>query len=182
VAYLKLNKNICRRNKSFRRRNKLKQRQKTQLKMNNKKTLLSAFFVILSFYVAGQSNAFHQHSLPKMLESYPDSINISMAEFEELFRAESRNPITLTSGNSKSIELSYINKTTWEDNSVTVAYRVVNLPDGTILNINKVIYKGAWEYRAHIVNHKYADAYKLITNNTQRFVFRKIDTEQVVAE
>ncbi len=153
---------------------------KTQMKI--KLHILSLFIVVCSFSAVGQKPEFHQHNLPQMLNVYPGSFSIPSVKITELLNGNAQSSFKILLGNSMWLDLVYINKQTWEDGSETIAYSVSNLPEGTILNINKVFRQGAVSYRAHIVNHKYSDSYQLSSFNEREFEFKKTDTENIVAE
>jgi hypothetical protein len=85
-------------------------------------------------------------------------------------------------GNNVWLDLVFVKKQIWSDGSETYAYTVSNLPEGTMLNINKTYKDERLVYRAHVVNHKYSDSYQLTSYNEREFIFTKTDTENIVAE
>jgi hypothetical protein len=150
--------------------------------MKTKNYILSLFIVVCSLSAAGQKPEFHQHSLPQMLQVWPGSFSVPTLKITELLQGKAQSSFKILLGNSMWLDMVFLNKQTWEDGSETIAYTVSNLPEGTILNINKVLRHDMVNYRAHIVNHKYYDSYQLTSYNEKEFVFKKTDTENIVAE
>lgn len=143
---------------------------------------LFVLIVICSFSSVAQTPQFHQHTLPRMLSNWPGSFSIPSLTISELLSAKEQSVTKVLLGNSMWLDLQFIKKQSWEDGSETYAYVVGNLPESTILNINKTIKDGRIVYRAHLVNHKYSDSYQLSSYNEREFVFTKTDTENIVAE
>ncbi len=143
---------------------------------------LFVFTVICSITSVAQTPTFNQHELPKMLVNWPGSFSIPSIKIGEWMNAKEQSTTKVLLGNSMWLDLMFVKKQVWQDGSETYAYVVSNLPEGTLLNINKTIREERIVYRAQIVNHKYADAYQLTTYTEREFVFTKTDTENIVAE
>jgi hypothetical protein len=143
---------------------------------------LFVLIVMYSFSSVAQTLQFHQHALPEMLNNWPDSFGIPSLRVRELMSAREQSSHKVLLGNNMWLDIVFVKKQIWSDGSETYAYTVSNLPEGTMLNINKTYKDERPVYRAHIVNHKYSDSYQLTSYNEREFIFTKTDTENIVAE
>ena len=119
---------------------------------------------------------------PKLFDKYPSVIHFQSNIINDLVAREKDESITAICDENFEFKGKILQNTQWNEDAQTIAVKLDSFPDDTKLIINIIKKDGKTIYRAHILNIRYPDAFKLTDYGGSKFVFTKILTEKIVTE